>query len=360
MQEYLVLIISDGWICGYKNRENDYRGGVSIGNQIDTQIFIRDVKLVLKDCKYVNGLKVDSKDNARFYDSKSFAGACFIYDFPAFLSRCIASLEGMMVGKNILQEPTLPVFLETAPKSIIREFLGGLFGGDGTAPHFSSNEIKSMEFKWKCIESKLALSIERMKKIQHMLKILNVSSSLSQPLYLKTSKAIDGENRVRYGLTLNRTSDFIDNIGFRYCSSKQCKLSSASSFWKAKSYLGGYEQGKFQKSKISSEKWLIESQSKKFFEKGSHCVGRYDNCIPYFFTKISSIKNNGVKGVYDITVDKLHSFITNGLVVHNCGMIFTITRYAIYKRRDCSRYYHKSTLYAVSHDNFTTTLLCFK
>lgn len=317
----LGLTISDGWICGYKNRPNDYRGGVSIGNNIDSNIFIEDIKTLLKDCKYANGKPVTCKDKARFYESKSFAGSCFVYDFPAFLSRCIASLDDMPLGKTILQEPTLPTFLYNSPKSIIREFLGGLFGGDGTAPYITNNEIRSMEFKWKCVESKLEKSINMMKTIQNMLESLGVKSSFSKPIS-RESKAKDGEKRYSYGLNLFRSSEFLNNIGFRYCLSKQCKLESASSFWKSRSYLSGNPEGIFKHCKEQSSKtWLTESESYHFFEKGNHIIKRYDDTIPYFYTKIDKIEDNGICPVYDITVKDVHSFIANGMVIHNCGGI---------------------------------------
>lgn len=56
------------------------------------------------------------------------------------------------------------------------------------------------------------------------------------------------------------------------------------------------------------------------------------------FIKIKSITNLEVEGtVYDITVENDHNFITNGLVVHNCGKTYSIVMDLIFKIATASR-----------------------
>lgn len=56
------------------------------------------------------------------------------------------------------------------------------------------------------------------------------------------------------------------------------------------------------------------------------------------FIKIKSITNLEVEGtVYDITVENDHNFVTNGLVVHNCGKTFSIVMDLIYRIATASR-----------------------
>ena len=78
------------------------------------------------------------------------------------------------------------------------------------------------------------------------------------------------------------SSDFLNNIGFRYCMDKQNKLCA---------------------------------------DKNYHTVKREDTEIPFYYLHIQKIENHKICKVYDITVDKLESFIANGIVVHNCGLI---------------------------------------
>lgn len=320
----LGLVLADGWICHTSTKSKSFRAGVSLGTMIDVNLFITDIGILLENIKDGEGKQINYKKTARFYESKSYAGSCFVYDLPAFLARCFASIEGISIGKRILSKPTLPKFLDNAPKSVLREFLGGLFGGDGCAPHITRNEIRCIEFMWKTLESNLKESIEHITKIQNMLIKLGVQSSIRKPRY-KVSKAKDGEKRMTYGLHLFRNSEFLDNIGFRYCMYKQCKLSAATTYWKMKSFLGEIPEGYFGRKRgliLTGKEWLEKIGAVEWFNKGSHLIDRYDTEIPYYYLPIAGIKNNGIENVYDITVKNLESFIANGVVVHNCGMIY--------------------------------------
>jgi len=311
----LGLVLSDGWICGYKTRVNDYRGGVSLGTKIDSSVFIADMGLLLDD------LGIKYKKDVRYYDSKSYAGACFIYDLPAFLSRCIASLPGMPTGKRILSPPSWPEFLYTAPKSILREFVGGLFGGDGTAPYITRNEIQGMEFKWKGLEDNTDQYLDHIEQLRIILFKIGIECTIITPQQ-RSSFAKDGQKRIMYGLSFKRNQNFLNKIGFRYCMTKQCKLVAAVSLLKMRKHMYNNQEGHFCKSQgETSQQWLSKIEATDFFIKGSHCVSREQKCIPYMYIPIDTITANGVTSVYDITVKHLESFIANGMVVHNCGML---------------------------------------
>lgn len=307
----LGFILADGWICRYSNRPGKFRAGVALGTLIDAEIFIKDVNTLIKD-KKACGKNVVCAKSARFYDSKSYAGACYVYDLPTYLARCFASLPGILLGKRILCKPTWPEFLKTAPKSILREFLGGLFGGDGCAPHFCRKEIHCVEFMWKTLKSNIEESIIHIKFLKKMLKKCGVASSITKPCD-RPSEAKDGEQRTVYGLHLRRNAEFADKIGFRYSMYKQCRLSAATTFWKMRAFLDKPHKTKSWMEKTGTENW---------FEKGTYCVGRSSTEIPYYFLPIHEIENGVVEKVYDITVNNVSSFIANGIVVHNCGFVY--------------------------------------
>ena len=63
-------------------------------------------------------------------------------------------MEGITVGRRTKQDTTWPTFLFSSPKSIVREFLGGLFGGDGHAPYLSKTTIFGVKFSQSIIEDK--------------------------------------------------------------------------------------------------------------------------------------------------------------------------------------------------------------
>ena len=303
----LGFVLANGWICEYKTRPGQYRAGVALGTLIDTTLFIKDVKILIND-KTSNG-----KDLEKCYKSNSYDGSCYIYELPAFLAGCFASIPGILLGKRILLKPTWPVFLQDAPISIIREFIGGLFGGDGYAPHITRNKIRCVEFDWKTLESNLEDSRKHIRFLQNMLQRCGVTSTVMSPRY-RESHAKDGEKILVYGLTLRRNDEFATKIGFRYCMNKQCKLSAATTYWQMKTFRDNR--------KISATEWLKTIGALYWFVKGSHCVGRTDMEIPFYYLPIIRIDNGNIESVYDITVNNVSSFIANGIVVHNCGMVY--------------------------------------
>ena len=317
----LGYILADGWLCKSSRNHNLFRCGVSLGTKIDCEIFITDFKKLISGMKY-NNILIESRSEARFYDSKSYAGSCFVYDLPSCFANLLSSIDGIMIGRRTSTTPKLPTFLYSAPLSIIREFLGGLFGGDGCSPYISRNEIHCCQFAWKVKKIYLDDMKQVFNDISNFLKKFNVYSSISKPFLRKQSNAKDGLDRYRITMCLSRCSLFFENIGFRYCINKQVRLSVASDFWKSKSHLSDITERTFTKGKISSKDFLIKTDTKSFFDKGKHLINRYDNEVPVYYLPIIKITNTGVKRVYDITVDKAESFIANGVLVHNCGMIY--------------------------------------
>jgi intein/homing endonuclease len=317
----LGYILADGWLCKSSRNHNLFRCGVSLGTKIDCEIFITDFNKLISGMKYNNEL-IESRSEPRFYDSKSYAGSCFVYDLPSCFANLLSSIDGIMIGRRTSTTPKLPTFLYSAPLSIIREFLGGLFGGDGCSPYISNNEIQCCQFSWKVKEIYLDDMKQVFNDISNFLKKFNVYSSISKPFLRKQSNAKDGLDRYRIKICLSRCSLFFENIGFRYCINKQVRLSVASDFWKSKSHLSDIKERTFTKGKISSKDFLIKTDTKSFFDKCKHLINRYDNEVPVYYLPIIKITNTGVKRVYDITVDKAESFIANGILVHNCGMIY--------------------------------------
>ena len=312
----LGYMLTDGWLCRDNRRINKYRSGVALGTMIDAKIFIEDVKLIS------DAIGINCRDEPRFYDSKSFAGACFVYDLPNTIANFMASLDGIPIGRRIDSPASLPTFIESSPLSFIREFLGGFFGGHGCAPYLSSRELHRCNVMWKCKDTHVNALNQYMNKIKHLLHVVGVKSCITKPKVAR-SKAKDGCQRFVIGLNLYRTSDFL-KIGFRYCLNKQLRLCAATSFWKMRAYMDGTKEGLGRNGGNAYKlyEWLTQTGADKLFEKGCHSVHRDSTSIPYFYIPIEKIEIHGVEDVYDITVDKLHSFIANGLVVHNCGMIY--------------------------------------
>jgi intein/homing endonuclease len=68
-----------------------------------------------------------------------------------------------------------------------------------------------------------------------------------------------------------------------------------------------------------------------WFDENKYLINEENiNNIPYFTLKLIKIEENYKKQVWDISVNKTHSFLANGIMVHNCFEPFTSN---IYTRR---------------------------
>jgi SAM-dependent methyltransferase len=114
-------LLTDGTI-----RESGYVS-VCLGHQLDAEAFLEDIEL-LTNKKPTIGMDQ----------------GCYNINIPAVLGNEIQKLPGIMIGKRTIQYGSYPEFLtdDECPKPILREFLGGLFGGDGYAPCLRQAEGK--------------------------------------------------------------------------------------------------------------------------------------------------------------------------------------------------------------------------
>ncbi|MFW5847551.1 MAG: LAGLIDADG family homing endonuclease [bacterium] len=154
----------------------------------------------------------------------------------------------------------IPHFILKSPKTVIREFLRGLFEADGTV----SMESVSVSFTTK--------SEIFAKQIQYLLLGFGIMSKITISFNKKY-------NRNYYNVRLNRSGCdiFIKEIGF----------------------VSSLKNGK-----------LIELTSKKH-------SNRYEE--QKFSTTISKIEHN-INDVYDVEVDNIHQYNGNGIINHNSNL----------------------------------------
>ena len=284
-------------------------------------------------------------------------------------------------GKRINGGYEIPNFLfeDNCPKSLIREFLGGHFGGDGVAPfliydkkskipHFGQIELIHA-FKEKCQISKNNIVIF-MEKIQNLLDKLDINS------YIKFRKPSINNNSFKskkYDIEITRlviknNLKFSEIIGFRYSIQKILRNDLGKIYWNYQEQiieekykilnkiLQLYEKNKnYSKSlDIINKKWVNKTISKFSFPnydnlryyrknnkkitfikhlnpedlfnkmnclhwfKDKYIIGKYDKNLKYFNLPILKIEQYQKEHVWDLSINKYHSFLANGLVVHNC------------------------------------------
>ncbi len=162
--------------------------------------------------------------------------------FPAELVRALAAVPGIGdPGKRVYFNATLPHFVSDplTPKALLREFLGALFGGDGSAPtivHLSANPhtMKEIKFHRSHVDRE---TLERfMEEVRSGLARLGVEAQVGLAYQPKQQRGVAAqwEPRWKCEVTVVWGSAFAERVGFRYCAHKSARLSAATAWWRIK------------------------------------------------------------------------------------------------------------------------------
>ena len=228
----LGFILADGTISSYLSKYNKNLTSctVSLGTLLDANIFVNDIKLLTDQCPKITNCERDE-----------IKGNIYCVHVPKILVDQILLLDGVPIGKRSHQPYTLPTFLFEAncPLSVVREFLGGLFGGDGTSPSLSKSHpsFSPIQLGLTTIEKYKDDMADTMNKLVLLLKRFDMNFWCSKPRLARVrenlkAKDADENPRWEYMVTTNCCFSllFAEKIGFRYCSDKNNKLGVASSY----------------------------------------------------------------------------------------------------------------------------------
>jgi hypothetical protein len=171
-------------------------------------------------------------------DHVATMGRTYNIGLNRLFAESLASLENVTVGRRTAQEQQWPAFLfeDRCPKSIIREFLGGLFGGDGWSPHLVTNKQDgqgTVTFKCPAISQSAELEraeelIAKMRVIGDLAKSLGIKGCrVDRP---KVYENQDGKKMVSVCLQFYRGTEFGDKIGYRYCVQKMYRMAAYQSY----------------------------------------------------------------------------------------------------------------------------------
>jgi DNA polymerase elongation subunit (family B) len=294
---------------------------------------------------------------------------------PTKLTKMYLSLEGVNVGAKVDSSSGLPTFLKDpdCPTWIIREFMKGMMGGDGSCPCFQEKDDKFSKVAFYQSKSYEHLSDlnEYMESMKQLFKKLGFDTIISN---IRKNNKGDGHTQV-ISLHQKDIVAFYEKIGYAYCVGKTYKLAIAASYYKMRGetnrqlnwvservktlqqtmsisnalkqahkeikekepiYNQYYslpnvytlrrketQNSKFRKEHFPSVKqYLMETGSYDYFVSEtnikSHVVKSNDDYSPCYYLSIIDKKEIGKKQVYDIEVKDTHNFVANGAVVHNC------------------------------------------
>ena len=299
----LGYVLADGCICSE----------AYFGTKHDAMVFIEDLKLIAGDMKY-RSITMRCRTTSK--------GTKYSVELPRCISRIFGNLDGIMIGKRETQPLMLPSFLETCPKSVLREFIAGLFGGAATAPVLSNGDFCGVTFAWdNCFKDSIDHVFSQLK---NMLKKFGFDGTYHVSEVKKGSQFVDTNKRYKGKLAFARTSlDFLKQIGIRYCINKSNKLSVAASYGRLVPIDEFCDQANREigfRTNIDANAFVQEIGAKSWFDLHSYTVKTHDDVIPTLSYKVLSVAPNGKVPVYDISVSKAHCFLYSGIVTKNCSL----------------------------------------
>jgi hypothetical protein len=208
------------------------QGRMNVGQAVDRETVLDDIERI-----------AGKRPAGTRYDDRKWSIA-----LPLELTTAILALPGVVQGRRIDQPSMLPAFVQdpSCPVSMVREFLGGLFGADGWAPslHRSSERDETATFS--------APAFSQTAKPEHVAKLREVMDgvvSLLRRCGVETEGAAigeyptrrsastyaaaqDGMPRTEVRLQLPDGLSFIERVGFRYCVDKALRASAAAVYWR--------------------------------------------------------------------------------------------------------------------------------
>ena len=223
---FVGYMCADGGIYQI-NKNKKYIGQINLGHEIDVSSALEDLG------------KFAMITQGNFLDKNHYR-----INIPQNFVDDLMKIEGMLVGKKINQPAQLPTFITdpSCPLPIVREFLGGLFGGDGhtcvLALHRGKRDLlTSVSFSKSKSGSQLESLEKMMEQLQTLLARFEIHNVTIQKAKETTSskKKVDSlEENKSYQLTLHICIDdlpmFHEKIGFRYCCHKSQRLEAGASY----------------------------------------------------------------------------------------------------------------------------------
>lgn len=190
-------------------------------------------------------------------------------------------LESLGITKNKSQNKIIPEFIWNSDKETVSGFLRGLFSADGTV-------LSNMH------NSAIALNSTSKKLLEEVAILLN-NFGIRSSIYL----------REKSGFTMLPDSN------------RNLKEDPTQEMF-------GLHIGKSNKSIYQKEiGFLLDYKNNKVISIQDNALNRPRNgsYLERYQDRVISVQSVGFEAVYDITVDTSHSFIANGIVVHNCTEI---------------------------------------
>lgn len=226
----LGYLLTDGYI-------NNNEGLIYIGHQIDLERLLDDIKLFVP---ITQGKFIQKNRNI------------YVVNIPSSLLKNILDIDGIMTGAKVSQQSRLPEFLvdDNCPLPLVREFLAGLFGGDGHTCNIAKNTFTYISFSKSKVIGHLESLKQMMEQIKTLLSRFDITGvTIQEPKINSASKKRLNDDEKNYEIVLHLNMHelipFHEKIGFRYCCHKNQRLEAAVSYTRLREGV------------IRQKKWII-------------------------------------------------------------------------------------------------------
>jgi len=408
----LGWLVTDGTIS--KLADGSFIGRVSLGHNIDVNSFLMDLELFCQT-------------QQRSFECTDSKYSYYVVRIPSSLLKNIILIPGMIIGRKMDQPAMLPEFIidSHCPRPIVREFLGGMFGGDGHTCHLGMHRGKrdlltSISFSKSRTVKHFESLDKMMSDIIAMLAkcgITNVTTQNKKETSHSKNKHQDKEQTAEercyqstLHLDISELIPFWEKIGFRHCCNKSLRLEAGVAYKRLRNevvrqhnwlvdrvdkitnfseikrqnptkivgtkkaieqavkelkereallheyaipsthditdhLIKGTEFGKFtSKSFPTAEQFLEKVNALGWFlelkdgvrEGNAYAVQRNSNVLSTMDMTVIDVRPCTPERVYDIEVERINSFLANGIVAHNCMISHGVSRFLTERLFDMS------------------------
>ena len=252
---------------------------------------------------------------------------------------------GIIKGSKIIQQSNIPEWIKKSNNKTKVEFLAALMGSDGqriTKAGNAKGDFNAIRWSFNKLESLEKEAWHYAYEIKELFESVGIktSSVAKRPGNIRK----DGQKTIKIVLTLekniNNTIRFLELIGYRYCSNKEIEGIKWCKYLKARQFL------KNEREKISSRAIELKKQGlgetkiseilnfpypqirdwadnkskpglpKTFLDFDEWTEKRTINNLLY--ERVFRIQELGDEEVYDLSIDEVHNFVSNGFITHNC------------------------------------------
>jgi len=212
------LLLTDGslyWNATHSRCE----AALNVGHELDVASVQADILLV---CGSTCGVQLTVSKSA-------IASSVFKIATPLALAKLFHA-AGLQCGDRRKQPASWPTWVldERTPLCVVREFVGGVMGGDGYAPCLNAGSLDHQKiFSQHCAPEFSAAMATKMQQFCQLLSRLGVAGAVATMETVVWNGRTSHKHVVRLPSTQGSLA-FDEKIGFRHCVHKQARNSAAS------------------------------------------------------------------------------------------------------------------------------------